>query len=356
MGGRHGDAELGEDEHGEHGAELNAEATRGGLVRDLVAENHHDVVAHEEQAKAEHEGTVGEHAGVDLRLAVDLARLVHGIHGREGADGVGDVVGPVGEGKEKARRDLEGLVKALGLVEEVVGVRVELGALVAEGINVDVEARGDPAHDGVVPTVVGGVVHGDAVDAGALLEVDGSLLLLAEVAAGNGKAGTEAHALDHAGVALHGHAAHAGVAALHGHAAHGVAGGDRHAHLLGHLHGGLAGEAGHLAGVAGHLLLLGRGGKAPAGGPGLGLGGGDMHALAGGHRVGLLVLAVFMGALLVVAVRALGHAEHVRDGVPGKVLHVDDEAGAPGHEGGKGDEGKGDSNAEDGGDRLLILR
>ena len=78
---RDGDAELGEDEDGEHGANVHAEATRRCLVGELVSEAHHDLVTHEDEAEVQTDSAVEKHTKIDVRLFVDGARDVDSVDG-----------------------------------------------------------------------------------------------------------------------------------------------------------------------------------------------------------------------------------------------------------------------------------
>lgn len=107
LGGRDGELELGRHDDGDGGAELHREAARGRVQGDLVAERAHDVVAVRPEADDDARAAKRQDPGRHGDLGADFAGLPDEKDRGVGPDGVGDVVGAVGEGGGGGGEDLE---------------------------------------------------------------------------------------------------------------------------------------------------------------------------------------------------------------------------------------------------------
>lgn len=135
LGGRDGKLEAGGKDDSDGRAKLHGETTGWRLEGEAVTQVPHDVIAISPDAEDEHGSaeaenpggngslvTLGEHAGVP-----DLE------DGGIGTDGVGDVVGTVGERGSGGSHDLEEAVHVLGLVVVASSVGVNLLDITGEG-------------------------------------------------------------------------------------------------------------------------------------------------------------------------------------------------------------------------------
>lgn len=135
--------QAGGQDDGDGRAELHGETARGRLQGEAIAQVAHDVVAVGPDTDDEHGTAKDENPDGDLRLALGRERAVVPDleDGGVRADGVGDVVGTVGEGGGGGGHDLQEAVHVLGLVVEVGGVGVDLvevaGELAVGALGVD---------------------------------------------------------------------------------------------------------------------------------------------------------------------------------------------------------------------------
>lgn len=129
-GGRDGDTVLRRENDGDRSTELHGEAARGGDQGDSVTQDGHDVVTVSGQTEDQGGSSVDEHPDLDVRvLAGGETKLPSVVDDREGTDGVGQVVGSVGERGGATGEDLHKGVGVLGLVVVLRGSAVDGGHL-----------------------------------------------------------------------------------------------------------------------------------------------------------------------------------------------------------------------------------
>eukprot|EP00961_Rhodomonas_salina_P277250 3746552-Rhodomonas_salina.1 len=160
--GGDGEAEAREDHDGEHCAELDAEAARGRLQRQPVPERGHDVVPHRDEADVQRDPAEQHDPDRDGSFAAEVAGGVDEPDGGEGREGVGDVVGAVGDGEEEAGRELQALEHLLCQRQRLERARVHLRVLLAQSPDVHVHPRRHFLPHLRVPLVIGrqcGVLH-----------------------------------------------------------------------------------------------------------------------------------------------------------------------------------------------------
>lgn len=197
LGGGDGETKLGGEEDGDGGSKLHGVATGGGVLGDAVAQVAHDVVAKGPEADTEGETTNSLDPVGGVRLLADDTRLPDNVLGGEGANGVGDIVGTVGNGHDHGGADLGGGPEMLHLVVKDGGALVdvlEAAGLVADDVAGDAVA-GDHADGG--PDALG-MGPGEAVDGLEILLaglVDGGLGGVATVGGDGLLAGVHGDAL-----------------------------------------------------------------------------------------------------------------------------------------------------------------
>lgn len=135
MGGRDRETELGAGQDSEGGTEGEREATGGRDEANVVTQGGHDSVTEGKETDIDSNTTVGKDPGGDGGCTgdVDHAVLPNIVDGGQGTDGVGDIVGTVGKGRETGSEDLEGTEELLGLGLVASGLVVEVVDLLGVG-------------------------------------------------------------------------------------------------------------------------------------------------------------------------------------------------------------------------------
>lgn len=144
------------EEDGDRGAELHGETTGRRVHGQSVTEDGHDVVAVSGQADDDHTSTKGEHPSWRRRIRGGGPTSVPNlVDGGKRSDGVGDIVGTVGERGGTGGHDLKEGVQVLGLVGVLVRSLVHslqplshlIGATGLHGVDVDTRTVGKGADD-----------------------------------------------------------------------------------------------------------------------------------------------------------------------------------------------------------------
>lgn len=145
-GGGDGDTVLRGEEDGDGGSELHGETTGWGHESELVSELGHDVVTVGGETDDDHSTTESKNPGGGGRvLGGDGAVGPDVVDGSEGTDGVGNIVGAVGERVGACSENLEERVEVLSLVAVLGGLLVhvaETGGVRAFGLH-GVDVLGD---------------------------------------------------------------------------------------------------------------------------------------------------------------------------------------------------------------------